>query len=500
MVAACLVVAASCSALGLQQDEASPANAEGQPESGVDGGFIVDDEEEEETVEDLEAEWAAQRARVIDSLSGGSYGVGPDEILRGPGRLEIDLGDCPTEWDDTAGLSDNTIKVGVVVAQSGQLSSFGLLAQGMQAYFDWVNENGGIDGRQIQTVLRDDAYDAGVAQAAVDDLLAAENPFLVTSVGSPGSLAIYDDLNEECIPHPFVVSAHPAWGDPVEHPFTTGFQLSYTTEAIVWGAWIRANLGSQVPVKVVALVTDNDFGQVYSDAFGQWAEENPDVISEVTFVRHDPAKLDVTEEMEEVAEMEPQVFISMTNGRPCLSAVSEAARLGITQRALASFNPSVCKQPSAYMVPLGNAGDGFYVVGGGVKSADDPALAEDTFIDFVHTRLGEVGLDANQMLITIGFAQYGWAHVEALRMASAMPGGLSRSNLTLVMRNLDLQHPMLFEGVRFSTQGVRDGFVIEGAEVSRYDAEARAWFQQGPAVDLNGASPNCVWRELVCRR
>ncbi|MEL7157878.1 MAG: ABC transporter substrate-binding protein [Actinomycetota bacterium] len=494
------LLAAACSALGLEQEGSATPATDAETGVEVEGGFTSDEDEEEETIEDLEAEWAAQRARVIDSLSGGSYGVGPDDILRGPGRLEVDLDDCPADWDDTAGLTDDAIKVGVVVAQSGQLSSFGLVAEGMQAYFDWVNENGGIDGRSIETVLRDDAYDAGVAQAAIDDLIEAENPFLVTSVGSPGSLAIYDDLNDECIPHPFVVSAHPAWGDPEVHPFTTGFQLSYSTEAIVWGAWIRANLASQVPVKVVALVADNDFGQVYADAFGRWAEENPDIVSEVVFVTHDPAKLEVTEEMEEVAEAAPQVFISMTNGRPCLSAVSEAARLGITQSVLAAFNPSVCRQPSAYMVPLGTAGDGFYVVGGGVKSAIDPALADDTFIEFVHTRLTDVGLDPNQSLVTIGFAQYGWAHVEALRLAAALPGGLSRTNLTLVMRNLDLQHPMLFEGVRFSTQGIRDGFVIEGAEVSRYDAEARAWFQQGPAVDLNGASPNCVWSELVCGR
>ncbi|MEM8922048.1 MAG: ABC transporter substrate-binding protein [Actinomycetota bacterium] len=498
----CLMVAAACSTLGLT-DSGGGAGAgdPATPVTAADGSIIVGGSvvEEDETIEDLEAQWAAQRGRVVDSLSGGSYGVGPDDILRGPGRMEIDLDDCPREWDDVEGLSSTTIKVGMIVAQSGQLSSFRLVADGMQAYFDYVNENGGIDGRRIQMVLRDDTYDPGVAQAAVEDLLETEQPFMVMSVGSPGSLAVYDDLNDACVPHPYVVSGHPAWGDPEQHPFTTGFQLSYTTEAIMWGSWIRANLAGSTPVRVAALVSNNDFGRIYADAFENWAEANPDVVSEVEFVRHPPAALDVVDEMEEIAELQPQVFISMTTGQPCISAVAEAERLGLTDRALALFNPSVCKQPSSYMVPLGNAGDQFLVVGSGMKSTADPAFEDDTFVEFVNTRLEESGLDPDQMLVAIGFAQYGWAQVETLRLASALPGGLSRSNLTLAMRNIDLQHPMLFDGVRFSTEGFRDAFVIEGAEVSRYNAAERAWFQEGAPIDLNGTSPFCTWDELRCR-
>ncbi len=502
LLSACSLLAASCSLLGLDDDTAADGGTEGEEADGGDGGSLAaDGEEEDETIEDLEVRWAAQRDRIVDSLAGGSYGIGADDILRGPGELEVDLGDCPDDWEDTQGLTDDTIKVGMVVAQSGQLASFALLAEGMRAYFDWINENGGVDGRQIELVLRDDVYDPGVAQAAVDDLIDNEQPFMVTSVGSSGSLAIYDDLNDACIPQPFVVSAHPAWGDPDQHPFTTGLELAYSTEAIVWGAWIRTNLSSQVPVEVVGLVSDNDFGEIYADAFGEWAARNPDVVSELTLVRHDPAKLEVAEEMEEVAELEPEVFLSMTTGLPCISALTEADRLGVLDGALATFNPSVCKQPSAYMVPVGPAADDILVVGGGIRSLDDPLLADDTFATFARTRLTEGGLEPRQSLVAIGFAHYGWAHVEALRLAAALPGGLTRSNLVLALRNLDLQHPMLLDGVRFSTQGARDGFVIEGAEVSRYDAEAGAWFQEGAAIDLNGTSPSCTWDdELVCDR
>ena len=77
-----------------------------------------------------------------------------------------------------------------------------------------------------------------------------------------------------------MLSGHPAWGDPENHPWTTGYQLSYFTEAVLWGGWIKANLADDLPVKVAGLVADNDFGLAYEAGFETFAENNPDVVSE----------------------------------------------------------------------------------------------------------------------------------------------------------------------------------------------------------------------------
>jgi hypothetical protein len=219
----------------------------------------------------------------------------------------------------------------------------------------------------------------------------------------------------------------------------------------------------------------------------------------VTVVRHDPQASSVADEMAQIAEAEPDVFVSMSAGDPCLSAMRETATQGIGENALAMFTPLRCSQPSVYMEPAGVAGDGYYVVGSGVKSSDDPVYAEDTFVRFVNEQLAAAGLDRERPLTGVGFSQYGWAHVEILRLAAALPGGLSRSNVVLAMRGADLEHPMLLDGVRFVTEGNSDAYFIEGAAYSRYDAEAGAWLQQGPAVDLNGSSPACAWSTSRCR-
>ena len=127
---------------------------------------------------------------------------------------------------------------------------------------------------------------------------------------------------------------------------------------------------------------DNDFGLAYEQGFDTFAEES-DHIGEVTFVRHDPAAATLTNEMTTLAASGPDIFIAMTAGNPCLLAVEEAARTGITDIAV-TFMPSVCKAVSAYMAPAGEAAADWYIFGGGWKDSTDPQYAKDSYISWMN--------------------------------------------------------------------------------------------------------------------
>src|SRR5690606_32999192 len=87
---------------------------------------------------------------------------------------------------------------------------------------------------------------------------------------------VYDKLNPRCIPQPLVLSGHPAFGDPVNHPWSTGSQLAYTTEAIIWGNYIEQRLDEfDGDVKVAALVMENDFGVAWEAAFRAYLDQSP---------------------------------------------------------------------------------------------------------------------------------------------------------------------------------------------------------------------------------
>jgi branched-chain amino acid transport system substrate-binding protein len=502
------LVAAACSG---DDDEAGE-----ETEAGELTGGGVDDEAAEEaiasssttapeeeategaaSIEDLEAQWAEARAAVVEALSSDEYGVGEDNILRGPAGFEVDLNNCPSDWSDTAGLDGDTITIGETISQSGNLAAYGNIAAGMEVYFDYVNANGGIGGYQLELIIKDDGYEATRTIELVNELIQAEDPFLVTTLGSPNTLAVYDTLNENCIPQPFVMTGHPAWGDPVNHPFTTGLQMSYSTEAVLWGNWIKENMADQLPVTVGALAMDNDFGLAYQDSFQKWVDQNPDVVAELNVVPHDPAAPTVTNEMTTVAAGDPDVFIAMTAGNPCLLAVQEAGNSGLTETATALFAPSVCKDPNAYMIPAGDVADGWLIVGGGAIATTDPQYADDPFVSFLNSELEAAGLDTSVGLYGTGFGSFGWAHVEALRIAADLPGGLSRTNLLLALHGMDLSAPLLLEGLTFSVNGAEDAYFVEGSEFSQYDAANESWVQLGPAVDLNGSSPNCAWDQAT---
>ena len=108
------------------------------------------------------------------------------------------------------------------------------------------------------------------------------------------------------------------------------------------------------------------------------------------------------------------------------------------------------------------------------------------------------GLDTSVGNYGTGFAMFAWPYVEALRIAAELDGGLSRTNLMLALRAMNVKHPLTLEGVTFAVDGAADGYFIEGSEFSKYDAANESWIQQGAVIDLNGSSPNCEWSESGC--
>ena len=480
----------------------------GLSQDAVENAVSGDDEAEEEvdedaptfdtsTIEGLEASWAYNREKLVamitEKMEAGEWGVGDDGILRGPTGFEIDLNECPADWSDTGGVTADSVRIGHTTAQSGNLAAYGNIAVGWDSYNNYVNENGGIGGRDIELIVKDDAYVAAQTIEFIDELIESENVFMIVTLGSPNTLAVYDTLNSECVPQPFVQTGHPAWGDPEIHPWTSGMIMSYSTETVLWGTWIKNNLADQLPVKVAGLVMDNDFGLAYELGFEAYAEDNPDIVAEYLPVRHDPAAPTVTNEVTTIAAFDPDVFISMTAGNPCLLAIQEVEASGLLDSVSAAFTPSVCVGIAAYMTPAGMAADGWWIAGGGWKDSQDANYTDDPYMKFINETLESDGLDQTVSLYGVGFGDYGWSYNEVLRVAAELPGGLSRTNFILALRTFSGKHPKLLDGIEFGAWGASDGYFVEGSDFSQFDATNQSWVQVGDLVDANGLSPNCRW-------
>ena len=466
------------------------------------------DASDADSVEAMFERAAGQRRQIVAALTegvnDGTYGIDDDNILRGPAGFEIRLDDCPDDWKNTEGITGTEIRIGSSAPFSGNLAAYGEILYGMENYFDWVNKNDPIAGRQIALVTKDDAYIPQQTIDNVDAFIATENVFSINTLGTSTTMATYDRINEACVPHPFSLSGHPAWGDPVLHPWTTGLQMAYSTEALAWGNWIEQNLQEVLPVKVAGLVMDNGFGASYEHAFAAWAEANPDVVSQFVPVRHDPTAQVLTNEMAVIAALAPDVYISMTAGVPCLVAIREAGQSGLTDdikaKGGALFTTSVCDDIEQWVKPAGDAADGWRIVDGGVKDTTNPSYSEEPFVEFVNANLAAAELDPAIEFYGWGY-QYGYPYVEALRIAAALPGGLTRTNLMLAVRSLDISHPLLHARIKLRLDGAEDAYPVEGVGILRYHAGSEAWGIPTEIIDIDGQTPNCAWtlHENRCR-
>jgi ABC-type branched-subunit amino acid transport system substrate-binding protein len=161
----------------------------------------------------------------------------------------------------TVGVTDTTIKIGAHFPLTGVAApGYSEIPSGHQAYYDYVNANGGINGRKIEFVVKDDGYNPTNTSAVTNELVLKEEIFaMVGGLGTPTHSAVVDFLNSSKVPDLFVSSGSLRWGeDPKKAPFTFGWQPDYEIEGKIIGDWVRKNLPN---AKVGLFVQDDDFGR-----------------------------------------------------------------------------------------------------------------------------------------------------------------------------------------------------------------------------------------------
>jgi branched-chain amino acid transport system substrate-binding protein len=69
-----------------------------------------------------------------------------------------------------AGVSDKEVVVGVTTPLSGPAAHWGTTALGMKAWADYVNAQGGVHGRKIKVIIKDDAYNPTRGMANLQEM------------------------------------------------------------------------------------------------------------------------------------------------------------------------------------------------------------------------------------------------------------------------------------------------------------------------------------------
>jgi branched-chain amino acid transport system substrate-binding protein len=155
--------------------------------------------------------------------------------------------------------SDVTIRVGNLMPYTGQFAAFGAIGRAEAAYFQMLNERGGINGRAVEFISYDDSSDPLQAIDLTRNLVETENAlFVFGSFGTPSNLAVRKYLNEKRVPQLFVASGDDQWANPKDFPWTMGWPPAFRTEGRIYANYVQAYYSEK---KIGVLWQNDEFGR-----------------------------------------------------------------------------------------------------------------------------------------------------------------------------------------------------------------------------------------------
>jgi branched-chain amino acid transport system substrate-binding protein len=157
------------------------------------------------------------------------------------------------------GITPTTITIGSHQPLTGPAApGYSEIAPASNAYFQYVNANGGVYGRKIVYKYLDDGYNPTTTASVVRQLVLQDNVYAIfNGLGTPTHLAAVSFLNSEKVPDVFVASGCDCWNAPTTYPETFGWQLDYISEGKILGQYIAQHFKGK---KIGYFYQDDEFG------------------------------------------------------------------------------------------------------------------------------------------------------------------------------------------------------------------------------------------------
>jgi branched-chain amino acid transport system substrate-binding protein len=366
---------------------------------------------------------------------------------------------------------DMEIRIGNLMPYTGALAAFAAIGKAEAAYFDMINDRGGINGRKVRFISHDDNSDPTTALDLTRGLVERDKVLLMFgSFGTPGNLAVRSYLNERKIPQLFVASGDAELSNPKAFPWTMGWQPSFRAEGRIYANYIQAFYPSR---KIVVLWQNDQFGR---DLFKGFEEGLGDlarlIIVDVAFEISDPS-------------IDTHVSILKRSGADIFvfaGAPNIAAKV-IKMQAEFNWHPVFILNDAAASIgtlkPAGLEYSAGVISTSFLKDASDPAWKDDPAMKQWSAFMEKYypGGDKNDSA-----AVYGYAAAETLAHVLEQCGDdLSRENIMRQATSLSAyQASMVMPGIAIST-GPGDYRPIKQMRLIQFDG--RTWQPIGDVIE-----------------
>jgi len=224
------------------------------------------------------------------------------------------------------GASDTEIKLGQTVPHSGPGSLYGVLGRVGEAYFQMINDKGGLNGRKIKFLTMDDAYSAPKCVEATRRLVEQEEVLaLFGSLGTAPQTAVHKYLNSKGVPQLLLNTGASKWNDPKNNKWTMAGLPLYPTEARILAKHV---VNVKPDGKVGILYQNDDFGRDFLGPFKKTLADaggKASVIMEQTYDLTDPT---IDSQLINLSKSGADVFYNISTGKATSQSVRKVAELG----------------------------------------------------------------------------------------------------------------------------------------------------------------------------
>jgi branched-chain amino acid transport system substrate-binding protein len=341
------------------------------------------------------------------------------------------------------GATDTEIKIGNMIPYSGPASAYGVIGKTETAYFNMINEQGGINGRKINYISYDDAYSPPKAVEQVrklvesDEVLAVFNP-----LGTPSNTAIQKYLNGKKVPQLFVATGATKWNDAKNFPWTIGWQPSYQSEAQIYAKWL---MKEKPNARIGVLYQNDDFGKDYLKGLkdGLGAKGSMIIIED----SYEIAEPTIDTHIVKLKSANPDVLIIFATPKFAAQTIKKTAELGWKPlQILANVSVSVgaVMQPAGFDNAQGVLSASYTKDGTDVQWKDDPGMKK--WATFLDKYMPDANRSDSSLVYGYGVAQ---TLVKVLQMCG---DDLTRANLMKQAASLkDFTPDTLLPGITIST-------------------------------------------------
>jgi ABC-type branched-subunit amino acid transport system substrate-binding protein len=376
------------------------------------------------------------------------------------------------------GASDTEIKIGQTMPFSGPASAYATIGKVEAAYFRMINDQGGVNGRKINLIAYDDAYNPPKTVEHVRKLVESDEVLLTFQIlGTAPNAAVQKYLNAKQVPHLFASTGATRFTDPKNYPWTMAFNPNYQTEGRIYARYILANYPD---AKIGVLYQNDDLGKDYviglKDGLGAKAASM--IVSEASYESTDPT---IDSQVVKLKTVGADLLYDVTTPKFAAQAIRKAAELGWKPVHILNINST---SVGGVLKPAGfeNAQDIISVNYG--KDPGDPAWNDDAGMKkwraFMDKYYPEGDKDSS-------FNSYGYSAAQMLEVVLRQCGdNLTRENIMKQATNLkNIQLDMSLPGIIGSTSPT-DYRVNKQLQMMRF--KGQRWEGFGPIIsdDANG--------------